>query len=144
MSGTMNARIQDIAAWFEALTPQTLGSIGSVYAPDAHFADPFNDAHGLPAITHVYAHMFENLDQPRFHILRQAGQGVDAFLVWRCDGALRGRSFAIEGASALVLDAQGLIVDHQDYWDPASQVYERVPLLGAVLRKLRRKLSSQA
>lgn len=139
----MNTRIQIIAAWFEALTPQTLSSIGDVYAPDAHFVDPFNDVRGLPAITRIYAHMFEQMEQPRFHILRQVAQGADAFLVWRFDGALRGRAFSIEGATALVLDGQGLIADHQDYWDPASQVYERIPLLGAVLRRLRRKLSSQ-
>ncbi|MGO4400451.1 nuclear transport factor 2 family protein [Achromobacter sp. PAB15] len=139
----MNARLQEIAAWFEALTPQTLPSIDTVYAPDAHFADPFNDVHGLPGIAQVYAHMFQNLEQPRFHILRQGGQGVDAFLVWRFDGAFRGHAFDFEGASALVLDSQGLIIDHQDFWDPAAHIYERIPVLGAVLRRLRRKMSAR-
>ncbi|WMD20313.1 nuclear transport factor 2 family protein [Achromobacter seleniivolatilans] len=138
----MIERFHDIAAWFEALTPQTLNSAGLIYADSAHFADPFNDVHGLPAIVRIYAHMFQNLDQPRFHIARQVVQGADAFLVWRFTGTLRGRPFAIDGASALTLDAQGLIADHQDYWDPASQVYERIPLLGAVLRRLRRKLAT--
>ena len=139
----MNERIDVIAAWFESLSPQTLSTIGTIYAQDAHFVDPFNDVHGLPAITHIYAHMFQTLEQPRFTILRRVVQGADAFLVWRFDGALRGRAFAIEGATALRLDAQGRIAAHQDYWDPASQVYERIPLLGAVLRRLRRKMSAQ-
>jgi hypothetical protein len=30
---------------------------------------------------------------------------------------------------------------HLDHWDAAAQVYEQIPLLGSVLRVLRRKLS---
>lgn len=138
----LNERVDAIAGWFEFLSPQTLATIDTVYAQDAHFADPFNDVRGLPAITHIYAHMFQKLEQPRFTILRRVCQGEQAFLVWRFDGALRGRAFSIEGATALVLDVQGRIADHQDYWDPASQVYERVPVLGAVLRRLRRKMAA--
>jgi hypothetical protein len=34
-----------------------------------------------------------------------------------------------------------LIVLHRDFWDAAQQVYEKIPLLGSVVRMIRRKLS---
>jgi hypothetical protein len=34
-----------------------------------------------------------------------------------------------------------LIAIHRDYWDAAQELYEKIPVLGAVLRGLRRKLS---
>jgi hypothetical protein len=37
------------------------------------------------------------------------------------------------------LDAQGLIVLHRDYWDAAEELYEKLPVVGALMRWLRRR-----
>jgi hypothetical protein len=50
-------------------------------------------------------------------------------------------ALAIEGVSEVRFDAAELVVEHVDYWDPAAAVYERLPLLGGVLRGLRRRLA---
>ncbi|MFW6322186.1 MAG: hypothetical protein ACOC02_01025, partial [Guyparkeria sp.] len=49
---------------------------------------------------------------------------------------------SIEGMSELVLGADGLVVEHVDYWDPAGQLYERVPLLGWLMRRIRHRLAA--
>jgi hypothetical protein len=38
-----------------------------------------------------------------------------------------------------VLDPQGLIVLHRDYWDAAEELYEKLPVVGALMRWLRRR-----
>ncbi len=137
-------RIQAIARWFGALQRDTLGEIDGIYAPQARFQDPFHAVQGLPAIEAIYARMFDNLQSPRFLIeavVARAGQG---FVTWRFVFGYRGREHTVSGASHLVLDAQGLIAEHRDYWDAAQEVYEKVPLLGAVLRRLRRRIAGQA
>ena len=89
----------------------------------------------------VYQHMFETLVEPRFVITSKLIESGNAFMTWRFLFTLRGKAYVIEGGTHFVLDEQGLIAMHRDYWDAAQELYEKIPVLGAVLRGLRRKLS---
>jgi steroid delta-isomerase len=124
---SFHARFDELAEWFETLTPASLQGIASVYAPNATFRDPFNDLRGVTSVRQVYQHMFETLVEPRFVITSKLIETASAFV--------------IEGCTHFVLDEQGLIAIHRDYWDAAQELYEKIPVLGAVLRGLRRKLS---
>jgi steroid delta-isomerase len=134
-------RFQLIARWFEQLSPESLTKIESIYAKHARFVDPFNDLQGIESVRKVYAHMFESLDNPRFLVTRIASTGPLGFMTWTFSFSCRGRAQSIEGCTRFELDAEGLIILHLDYWDAAKQVYEQIPVLGSVLRMLRRKLS---
>lgn len=145
----MTETLNRITAWFEALTPDTLASIGEVYAVDAHFKDPFNDVTGLESIRAIYAHMFDNLSDPRFvitHTIEQVqpasgAQAHDAFVSWQFRFKWRGRAFDIPGGTRFAIDGQGRVKNHVDYWDVA-ELYEGLPLLGALLRPLRRRMAA--
>lgn len=134
-------RFQLIARWFEQLSPECLTKIESIYAKHARFVDPFNNLQGIEFVRKVYAHMFESLDNPRFLVTRIASTGPLGFMTWTFSFSCRGRAQSIEGCTRFELDAEGLIILHLDYWDAAKQVYEQIPVLGSVLRMLRRKLS---
>ncbi|GLR13317.1 hypothetical protein GCM10007907_21070 [Chitinimonas prasina] len=138
----MKPRFEEIIRWFESLTPTSLTGIAHYYAPQARFRDPFNDVRGLPAIERIYQHMFDTLAQPRFVVESSIVEAERAFVVWRFEFGLRGRAMVIRGGSQLELDSQGLIVLHHDYWDAAEQLYEHVPVLGAVLRMIKRRLAT--
>lgn len=129
-----------IVQWFENLTVQTLSSIDCIYAAQAHFKDPFNDVVGAGYIRAIYSHMFENLTDPAFEITQTIEQGQRAFVAWRFTFQWRGKAFDIPGCTQMTLNQQGLIVEHVDYWDVAQGIYEHLPLLGAVLRKLRQRM----
>lgn len=141
-----------ITAWFESLTPQTLATINEVYAQDAHFKDPFNDVVGIDKIQAIYAHMFENLTNPRFEITQVIEQGVSeeshvhrhAFVAWQFKFDWRAKSFDIPGGTRFVVNDQGLVTDHVDYWDVAGGLYERLPMIGSVLKFLRKRMATPA
>jgi steroid Delta-isomerase len=136
----MSTPLAAIAAWYETLSPKTLGEIDNYYLPEVYFEDPFqsfNDRDGLEA---VYRRMFEKLEQPRFTIdaqLDDHGQGV---LIWRFEFGWRGRDHCIRGCSHLQFDADGRVSCHRDYWDAAEHVYEHIPVLGAVLRFIKKRV----
>lgn len=134
--------LEDIADYFETLEPGTVGAADRVYRPDARFKDPFNDVRGIAAIEAVYAHMFEQVKNPRFKVtgIYSGHDGV----IMRWDFSFEGRAAGdpIRGASHLVLAADGRIREHVDYWDPAEAVYERVPVLGVLMRFLKRRLAA--
>jgi ketosteroid isomerase-like protein len=143
---TMDAAVTRLVQFFEQLQPQDLARLPEIYAPDARFKDPFNEVQGLEAIAHIFAHMFEALDGPHFIVTERIVQGPQCFLVW--DFRFRFRRFdteswqTVRGGTHLRFDAQGRVTLHRDYWDAAEELYEKLPLVGGLMRWLKRRANS--
>ena len=141
----MNARdiTARIAKLFEQLTPDSVPQLLQLYAPDARFKDPFNDVRGLPEIERIFRHMYVALDQPHFGVTHQLVDGEQAFLVW--EFRFRFKRFdtqtwqTVRGSTHLQLNAEGLITLHRDYWDAAEELYEKLPVLGGMMRWLKKR-----
>jgi ketosteroid isomerase-like protein len=141
----MDPRVQVIVALFERLAPADLPRLAEIYTPDARFKDPFNEVRGVPAIARIFEHMFRTLDAPRFVIRDVIVQGDQCFLSW--DFVFRMRRFngaeqTIRGASHLQLARDGRIAMHRDYWDAAEELYEKLPVVGALMRWLKRRVNA--
>ena len=137
---------EQIARLFETLTPQSLPQLAALYTEGARFKDPFNEVFGTAAITHIFEHMFESLQEPRFVVTQRIVDGTQLFLVWEMH--FRFKRFdtvspqVIRGGSHLTLTPDGRISDHRDYWDAAEELYEKLPVLGALMRLLKRRLKA--
>lgn len=138
--------VAGVVAYFENLSPASVAHIGQFYAAQARFKDPFNDVTGISDIRRIFEHMFVALIAPRFVVRAQICQGEQCFLTWEFRFQFRnyrvGTEQVILGASHLVFDAQGLVVLHRDYWDAAEELYEKLPLVGSVMRWLKRRANS--
>lgn len=149
-AAVVNAHVatQRLIALYEQLSPAHLPRLEAYYAPDAHFKDPFNDVRGVNAITQIFVHMFVTLEQPRFTVTHHIVQGDQAFLGWEFRFRVRRwrpqTEQCIRGATLLRFDAQGRVAMHRDYWDAAEEVYEKLPVLGGLMRWLRRAASASA
>ncbi len=146
-SEAMQAAAMDaVVQWFEQLTPQSVQDLSRYYAAHARFKDPFNDVTGVPAIEAIFVHMFEALIAPRFVVTGRVAQGAQCFLTWEFRFGFRnfhqGREQVILGASHLVFDAAGKVQLHRDYWDAAEELYEKLPLVGGLMRWLKRRANS--
>jgi steroid Delta-isomerase len=131
-------RLKRLVRFYETLAADTVRGLSSVYAPGAHFKDPFNDVRGVAAITRIFEHMLVRVDAPRFVIKSRIEGGDDAFLTWDFLFNMRRVQQCIHGATHIVFDADGLVVLHRDYWDAAEELYEKIPLLGGFMRLLKR------
>lgn len=131
-----------VVAWFETLSPESLAGIGAIYAPEARFKDPFNDVRGSDAIRRVFAHMFVQVGDPRFRVTERWQHERGAVLLWDFTFVSRGATQTVRGASHLAFAPDGRIAWHRDYWDPAEELYEKVPVLGALMRALKRRLAA--
>lgn len=138
--------IERLVRLFEQLTPADIDRLAECYAPDARFKDPFNEVRGILAIEQIFRHMFESLHEPRFVVTGRLLQGQDCFLSW--DFHFRFKRFktqerqTIRGATQLRLDQQGRVVLHRDYWDAAEELYEKLPLVGALMRWLKGRVNA--
>ena len=138
--------VSNLVAYFEGLSPESVAQLGQFYAAQARFKDPFNDVIGLPAITRIFEHMFVALIGPRFVVTQQVQQGAQCFLTWEFRFQFRnyrvGQEQVILGASHLVFGAHGLVTLHRDYWDAAEELYEKLPLVGSLMRWLKRRANT--
>lgn len=135
------ARLQAVVQFFESLSLESARQLGQIYAADAFFKDPFNEVRGLPAISHIFSHMFSQVDNAHFVVTTRIAQGDTAFLTW--DFRFRMKRFSTEeqcirGATHLRFDADGRVNFHRDYWDAAEELYEKLPVLGSFMRLLKR------
>jgi steroid delta-isomerase len=140
------AAVQRMVDFFEHITPETVAELPKIYAPGARFKDPFNDVIGLPGIQRIFSHMFVALDHPRFVVLERVVQGSQCFLTW--EFRFRFKRFSphteqvILGATHAVFNDAGLVTLHRDYWDAAEELYEKLPLVGGVMRWLKKRANS--
>jgi steroid Delta-isomerase len=140
-----DARVQRIVQRFESLSEADLPRLGDLYAADARFKDPFNEVVGPAAIAAIFEHMFRTLDAPRFIVTAAVAEEGECFLAWDFRFCMRRGDRAeqcIRGSSHLRLTADGRISEHRDYWDAAEELYEKLPVLGALMRWLRRRVNS--
>jgi steroid delta-isomerase len=141
----VHQRLQAYAEFFEHLKPEDLQRFDRVFSETARFKDPFNDVRGLAGIQRVFAHMFEQCTEPRFHVTDWCGSAERGFLQWRFEYSLgrAAKRYRIEGLSRVCFDGEGLVSEHIDYWDPAEQLYSRLPVLGGLLGLVRKRLSAE-
>ena len=138
--------IDELVRYFETLSETSVERLGEHYAADAWFKDPFNEVRGVAAIARIFRHMFVQVDEARFVVTERIVDEGGAMLAW--DFHFRSRSPVLRGAqrirgvSHLRFDAQGKVDYHRDYWDAAEELYSRLPLLGALLRGLRRRIAA--
>ena len=131
-----------LADFYETLTPSSLTALDQLYAANARFKDPFNEVTGTAAIRRIFEHMFATTEAPRFVVTEHIEQGEQAMLGWEFRFVLRGRALTVRGVTHLRFDADGRVTLHRDYWDAAEELYEKLPLLGGVMRLIRRRLSA--
>jgi hypothetical protein len=137
---------QNVAIFFETLTPQSVSQLPTLYDAQATFKDPFNEVKGLPEIERIFRHMYVALDQPHFVITAQLVDGAQAFLTW--EFRFRFKRFdtttlqTVRGGSHVVFNEQGLVTLHRDYWDAAEELYEKLPLVGSAMRWLKKRANT--
>ncbi len=132
--------------FFEHLSLADCARMGTMYTEHAWFKDPFNEVQGCEKIAAIFTEMFAKMHEPRFRVLSAVEQGELAFITW--DFTFRIKSYkpniqqTIHGASQLCFAADGRIAKHRDYWDAADELYAKLPLVGALMRVLKKKFSN--
>lgn len=141
MGQTEQTKLADYLALFASLTPDRLDAFDALTTEDVRLCDPFSDVAGRAGLKRVLAKMFSDVAAPRFVILAVAGEGATWYVRWRFEAKTgKGGAFTIDGVSEIVLAPCGRIAQHMDFWDAGRNVYERLPILGGLIRRIRRRI----
>ena len=138
---THQTALTDFIYFCEHLSRENTGKFAGMYTADAFFKDPFNEVHGHADIIKIFDHMFIKVDAPRFVVTHSLLQDDDAFLVWNFLFYFKGDKAVLQkirGSSHLRFSPEHKVEYHRDYWDAAEELYEKIPLLGGLMRWLKR------
>jgi steroid delta-isomerase len=140
-----HAALDRYAELFENITRDDVARLGDYFADNARFKDPFNDIRGLPAIRHVFTRMFDTCLDIDFHVAERLLTGDTGILLWtmrfRPDVAgFRKQAWEIHGVSRVQFDNEGKVIEHVDYWDSGEYFYARLPVIGAIIRFIRKRV----
>jgi hypothetical protein len=130
---------------FSNLTEQSVGEkIAGVYSQDAYLNDTLKEHTGLTAIRDYLIQTARAVKLCRVKIVDAAVSGEDIYIRWTMDVQFnnlnRGKLSRSSGMSHLRLDSDGLIKFHQDYWDSTSGFFQYVPIVGTLIRWIKRRL----
>lgn len=131
--------------FYESLSLTSLDTLGAVCHEDVRFKDPFNETHGVDAYRALLEGMFESAPDITFKVLHCAYDGDVCFLRWDSQAnikALGKDPWMVKGMSELTFAEDGRVLSHIDHWDAASQFYERLPIIGRVLKLIRRRVAA--
>lgn len=129
------------AQLYAELTPERVVEFEALVSEGIRFRDPFNELTGCDAMQQLLLHMFETTGNPRFEVVEVSVQAEHAWLLWVFSAQVPVLgSVRVEGSTRLVRDpVSGRVAEHLDYWDSAP-FYLRLPLLGALLRWVKKRI----
>jgi hypothetical protein len=141
----MQSRSERIERAFNTLTKDNLEILDGFYAADIHFEDPLGKIDSLEDLKAYYAGMYENVQEITFEFAEEIAEGETHVVVWtmrmKVKGLNKGDEIAVDGNSVIRFGADDLVVYHRDYFDVGEMVYEHVPLVRMLVKKIKKRLS---
>ena len=139
---TVKAQYDKYAIFLEKLTTRGISELKDFVAEDVIFIDPFHKANGVKEMSKIFIKLFEKVKNIKFKIGKHALNGTIVYFNWKLSGSLSGKPWTVEGITRLRFNKKMQIIEHREYWDAATQVYEQFPFIGPLLRYLRRRIAS--
>ncbi|TXZ05808.1 nuclear transport factor 2 family protein [Vibrio mimicus] len=135
--------VQHVAQFYQALDKSQLHRLVEIYHPNVVFEDAAHRIEGLPALYQYFLNLYENVQACTFTVHEQHSINGGAFLVWtmhlRHPKLAKGEQVDVKGVSHLRF-SNGKVVYHRDYFDMGEMLYEQLPLLGQIIRTIKRRL----
>jgi len=133
----------DIAKFFNEFGKDNIDLADSFYAEDIHFQDPIVDIKGLQPLKDYYAGLYKNVISIRFEFHDVITQGDHQVGIWtmylRAKNLNGGKEVMVKGNSHVIYK-NGKAIYHRDYFDMGAFIYEHIPVVGAIIRKIKSML----
>ncbi len=131
-----------VQRYFTSMTAASVREQTSlVYAPQGYLNDTLVAIEGSGNIEAYFAHTAGQVRTLSIQFLERAPVGTDWYGRWQmtvvADGLNSGQPILTYGVTQFRFDAQGRILIHKDFWDAGSGLYEQLPILGGVIRRVR-------
>lgn len=127
---------------FEKLNKDSMHLINEFYDPNVEFHDPVGMIRGSDKIRAYYESMYKNVKSIKFDFSEFIESGDMVVGVWKMtlvtDKLNGGEPIVVDGNSVIRFK-DGKAIYHRDYFDMGVFVYENIPVLGFVVKKIKER-----
>jgi limonene-1,2-epoxide hydrolase len=139
------AAVERFEAFIADLSTGTIKSrIREVYAPKLFFNDTLKTIRDVDELEKYFLASDDAMAAYGLKVEQTISTPEGVFVRWRMDVTFRrfhkGEVQSSIGISHVRFDKDGRVIYHQDYWDSGSNLYEKIPVLGAMIRAVKRRL----
>ncbi len=133
---------------FNTLNKDNLSEVvDQFYHEELEFSDPVEKIKGREQMKKYYSNMYKNVKEIKFDFGEMVSQGDTVVGVWvmtlKTDSLNDGEPFSVEGNSVIRFK-DGKAIYHRDYFDMGAFIYERIPVVGWMVRKVKSKLKLES
>ncbi len=137
----MNTKtIKQFRDYFKELDLKDLESLHQIYADEIVFKDPIHEIRGIEDLKQYFAKLNKNLESGSFIFTDEAINHDKVYLSWKMKLSLKTPQKKIEVSGVSVLTIKDRITRHEDYFDAGQLFYEHIPLLGSIIKFLKKKI----
>jgi hypothetical protein len=133
---------QRFISLYARLDRNSIAEVDALYAADVVFVDPFHRIAGLATLKNYLHGQYSAINGARFECQEPTLGAAEAYIRWLLffshPQLNSGREIVIPGVS--FIRGEEKIFYHEDFYDAGALLYEHVPLLGAVVRFLKRRM----
>jgi hypothetical protein len=140
------AALEALGAYFADMSAASIRArTREVYAPEAYLNDNLAAVEGAAAIEDYFSIAASRADRIAVEFADVSRSDRDYYVRWRMtivSSRLNdGEPMVSLGVTHFRLDADGRILVHKDFWDAGTGLYEYLPVVGALVRFTRSRVS---
>ncbi|QKF82968.1 nuclear transport factor 2 family protein [Halarcobacter ebronensis] len=108
------------------------------------FKDPFHEVKGVGNIYNIFMKMYKNLDNPKFKIEEIVENDTTSYIKWIFYFSFKGeeKRESFSGVSRVYFNDKKMVISHEDFWDAAENIYEKIPLLKYFIKLVKIKIKN--
>ena len=130
--------ISDFIKLISTFDSDSLRDLPEIYSPTIEFEDPINTVQGLDNLYLVFEDLLKVFSEIEIQVKGTSSTDHTAFVRWLMTYRFRKKKYSIDGVTHLKFDSSGLICKHKDYWDASFPLYGTFPLLGSLMRGIKK------
>ncbi|AUI86292.1 transcriptional regulator [Vibrio azureus] len=135
--------IHSVGNVYEKLNKSNLYTLEELYHPNVTFEDAAHRLEGWNALKSYFDNLYTNVTRCDFEIHEHQQMGNVGFLIWTMrlqhPKLKKGATIEVKGVSHLRFQDERVIY-HRDYFDLGEMLYENLPLLGSVVKAVKKRL----
>lgn len=113
-----------------------------IYSDDVVFMDPIHEINGIEKLSGYFNKLNENLIEGSFQFIDESTIDNKAYLMWEMKLKLKRPNKRVKASGISVLTIEDKIIKQRDYFDAGELFYENIPVLGGIIRFLKRKIAN--
>ena len=131
---------------YRSLNRDNLKLLSTIYAEDVVFTDPAHEISGIDQLQRYFENLYRNIHSASFSFHHNLRSGDHAYLRWTMDFShprlAGGKNISLPGVSSLQFNKDDRVFRHHDFFDMGAMIYEHLPLLGGVIKTIKKRLGT--